>query len=221
MPTRCDTGGAPAALPRVEEDEVVVAAQAGDRDVLGKLLHGYTSELRSRLAGQIGRPYRALLDASDVIQVTFLEAFLRIRQFKDKGEGSFLAWLTQAAENNLRDAIRALNREKRRPKPAQRDSFSKDGSWTTLAAIIARSSSTPSRMLSLEEAKEFLGEAIPKLPPVYRKVIELYDLMGLPAEEVGKLIDARSRAAVYMLSARAKEHLADLLGGWAKFFSSK
>lgn len=213
--------GAGVAQSQADEGTLVEAAQRGDGDALRTLLVAFTEEVRGRIAGQIGRRHRSLIDAWDVVQVTLIEAFLRIKQFRHRGTGSFLAWLTRAAENNLLDAVRAFDREKRRPRPKAVKAQGDVGSWMRLADTLARSSFTPSRIFSRKEAREFLQEAIPKLPPLYRRVIELYDLGGLSAKEVGRLLDGRSDAAVYMLSARAHEHLGDLLGSWGTFFSSK
>lgn len=53
------------------------------------------------------------------MQVTYTEAFLRIGTMQARNEKSFVAWLSQIAQNNLRDAIRALECGKR-PNPKHR-----------------------------------------------------------------------------------------------------
>ena len=42
------------------------------------------------------------------MQVTYLEAFLRVTDFVPTGPNSFRLWLTRIAENNLRHYSRAL-----------------------------------------------------------------------------------------------------------------
>ena len=86
----------------VAEETLTSAALAGDREALGELLVRCDGELRRRMAEGIPRAYRSALDVADVLQVTYLEAFLRVDQFQPDGPGSFLAWLTASAENNLR-----------------------------------------------------------------------------------------------------------------------
>jgi RNA polymerase sigma factor (sigma-70 family) len=65
------------------------------------------------LAGmQLEARPRSKIEASDVVQETLLEAHAQLDQFE--GDDSALAaWLRQALTNNLRDAWRALRREKR------------------------------------------------------------------------------------------------------------
>src|SRR4051812_43757149 len=52
------------------------------------------------------------IDASDVVQQPLLEAHARFDQFRGDDSG-LAAWLRRALVNNLRDARRALRRERR------------------------------------------------------------------------------------------------------------
>ena len=47
-----------------------------------------------------------VLDIEDAMQVTFMEAFLRIGKFAGSDSRTFSAWLGRIAENNLCDGIR-------------------------------------------------------------------------------------------------------------------
>ena len=89
----------------------------GDADALTALLREFGPPIRRELS--ISDKWRASLDAADVMQVTYLEVFLRIGQLKTREPGVFAAWLKRIAENNLRDAIRQLGRLKR-PDPRRR-----------------------------------------------------------------------------------------------------
>ncbi|MBI1827250.1 MAG: sigma-70 family RNA polymerase sigma factor [Planctomycetes bacterium] len=202
----------------VAEESLTTAALAGDREALGELLVRCDGNLRNRIADGIPRAYRPALDVADVLQVTYLEAFLRIGQFQPNGNGSFIAWLTTSAENNLRDALRALDRDKRPPRRKQVASSLSDDSYVVLLASLAESASTPSHCVSCDEAKQALESAIGKLPPDYERVVRLSDLQGLSAADVAQQMQ-RSVPAVYMLKARAHEHLVTLLGRGSQFFS--
>ena len=56
----------------------------------------------------------------DVMQVTYLEAFLHIDQLTARDTSAFLAWLTRIAENAIRDAVRGLTRTDRVARRATR-----------------------------------------------------------------------------------------------------
>src|SRR5262244_2160831 len=83
------------------ERAAVARAVGGDRDALVDLLdrHGPAVERSLR----IGAGWRGRLDAGDVMQVTYLEAFLRISSFDPQRAEAFAAWLRRIAEHNLLD----------------------------------------------------------------------------------------------------------------------
>ena len=98
----------------VEVADLIDRARAGDRGALGTLLDRYRGLLR-RLASQgldpaLGRR----LDASDLVQQTFLEAAESFERFRGAGEAELTAWLRRILEYNLAGAARDhLFRQKR------------------------------------------------------------------------------------------------------------
>src|SRR5262245_30583110 len=86
-------------------------ASAGDHDAAARLLNMYGPQVRRTLS--ISPQWQAAVDAEDVMQVTYIEAFMRFDQFRDSDADSLVAWLTRVAQNNLRDAIKELGRDKR------------------------------------------------------------------------------------------------------------
>jgi len=200
------------------EEQLTSAAVRGDTTALSALLKRHDSELHGRIAPKIGRLYRGFFDADDVLQVTYVEAFLRIEQFMSDRPGGILAWLSQAAENNLRDAIRLLNREKR-PRPGDRITAAPGGdSHSTLLGNLVGSGTTPSRGAAASETELIIERALSDLPPDYAKVVRLYDLEGRPIGEVAQVMN-RSQGAVHMLRSRAHDRLREILGEAGKFFS--
>lgn len=200
------------------EDDLLLRAVQGDGEALSALLRRYGPHVRHRLHGKIAARWQAVLEVADVMQVTYLEAFLRIRQFRPDGTHSFVAWLHRIAENNVRDSIRALERAKR-PDPRRRiERAPGDSSATALAEVLGCTTSTPSRRAGRREVGELVEAAIERLPADYATVIRLYDLQGQSAAEVARSM-RRSVGAVYMLRARAHERLRDVLGSESKFFS--
>jgi len=196
------------------------AAASGDEEALSRLLERFGPTVRERLKGKIGETWRASIDEDDVMQVTYMEAFLRIERFKPRGEGAFVAWLSQVAENNLRDALRGLQAAKR-PNPKDRvgqGGGASDESYAALVELIGTSEATPSRAAAKSEYGELIEQALGTLPPDYERVVRKCDLEGRPAADVAAEL-GRSAGAVYMLRARAHERLADALGAASKFFT--
>jgi RNA polymerase sigma-70 factor (ECF subfamily) len=198
------------------EEKLLAMAVKGDEGALTELMEGVGVQLHAELQARIGAPYRGLVGADDILQVTFLEAFLRIRSFVPSGPGAFLSWLRRISDNNLRDAIRELECEKR-PSPTKRvTAGANEESYVMLLASIAGSATTASRALARNEIKSMLDEALGKLPPDYGQVLRLYELEGLSAPEVAARM-GRSHGAVRMLLARARECLSEVLGSASRY----
>ncbi|MEW6741737.1 MAG: sigma-70 family RNA polymerase sigma factor [Planctomycetota bacterium] len=147
--------------------------------------------------------------------MTYLEAFLRIGSFVWTGPGSFSDWLRRIAENNLRDAIRELERDKR-PPPGLRLASSGDFCVALLERMDATTTAA-SRKLSREESLRALDAALNQLPADYERVIRLYELEELSGPEVAERMN-RSHGAVRMMLGRARARLSELLGSESRFF---
>ena len=189
-------------------DERIRAAVAGDADAMTELLSEHGPEVERSLS--IGREWRSVLEPADVMQVTYLEAFLEIGKYDANRAPPFRAWLQRIAENNLRDAIRGLQRRKR-PQPAMRVQAPAGADSTfELYNNLGVTTTTPSRYATAQERLTALDAALEALPDDYGQVIRLYDLQGLPIAEVCTQMN-RSTGAVHMLRARAHERLRELL----------
>lgn len=196
-------------------------AQRGDRDALIRLLEVYAGRVRARIGPKVSPHLRSSVDEDDVMQVTYLEVVTRFTTFQGGGASGFLAWMTRLAENNLIDAVRMLEADKR-PNPknrvGNRQVSDEDHSAHALIDLIGVTVSTPTKAVAANEIREALSNVLEKLPPDYATVVRLYDLKGKSAAEVATELD-RSEGAVYMLRARAHDRLKELLPSESKFFS--
>lgn len=161
--------------------------------------------------------WRSIIDPLDVMQVTYIEAFLRIRSFDPARGVPFAVWLRVIAENNLRDAIRGLSRQKRPPPMTQMQPTNYEDSLLGLHNLIAANGSTPSGKLRRDETCQMIERAVSALPESYRQVVRSYDLEGRSIEEVTRKM-GRSSGAIYMMRARAHQRLREMLGSESRFF---
>ncbi|MBK8100796.1 MAG: sigma-70 family RNA polymerase sigma factor [Planctomycetes bacterium] len=154
--------------------------------------------------------FRRSIDVEDVVQVTCLEAFLRIRSLDNCTVPGFLQWIRRMAENNLTDAIRALDRQKR-PQAGDRITQGPAGqSARTLLLAVADPRATAGGQAELADELVRLRTAIAALPVSYRQVVEQVDLAERPVGDVA--VDmGRSEGAVHMLRSRAHDRLQELL----------
>ncbi|MGE0481951.1 MAG: RNA polymerase sigma factor [Phycisphaerae bacterium] len=197
-----------------EPDPRIAQAITGDVAALTDLLHEHAPRLRALLS--IDKRWQSVLDADDVLQVTYLEAFLKIGSFVPGGPNAFLGWLRRIAENNLRDAIKGLDAAKRPPPNLQANTT--DSSAVALFDLLGVTSATPSRAAAANEIERALAAALDALPADYARVVRLYDIEGHPIAAVASELD-RSAGAVHMLRARAHDQLRELLGPDSQFFS--
>lgn len=202
------------------DEGLATRAAAGDADALEALLAGCESSLREALPSAIEPTFRSAFDIDDVIQITFIEAFLHIGTFTSKGRGSFLAWLRKLAENNLRDATRELRRAKRIPRHRLVAMGTNYRSHDALLANLMGTTTSPSQGAIRVEVKSRIEEALSKAPPDYGRVIRLMDLDGLTAPQAAKELN-RSVGGVYMLRVRAHACLREIVGRSSNFFSSQ
>lgn len=199
-----------------ERDQIDQAVH-GDETALISLLEQYAPQIRREL--RLETHWLSKFDLDDVMQVTFLEAFLHIRRFDPDASGPFAGWLLCIAKNNLRDLIKEVARDRRPPPAKQVQCVGGADSYVGLIDVLSDSTwTTPSRNVAAEEAKRVLDDAIARLPTVYEQVIRLFDLEGRSADQVAEAV-GRSPGAVYMVRARAHDQLRGILGAESKFFS--
>ncbi len=199
-------------------DDLLHRAISGDAEALTKLLEEHGPSVRRHVECNLDRVWRTAVDVDDVMQITYLEAFLRIRQFQTSGPGAFAAWLKRIAENNFRDALRELQRAKR-PNPRRRaQPTPSDDSSLLLLEAVGFTSTTPSRDAARSEANRFLEAALQTLPADYETVVRRCDLAGEPVADVAATL-GRSAGAVHMLRARAHDRLREALGTASQFFT--
>jgi RNA polymerase sigma-70 factor (ECF subfamily) len=201
-----------------DDTDLLQKAVEGDLAALRRLLEQCGGEVRRRITGQIENRWRSVLDEDDVMQVTYLEAFLHIDQLTARDTPAFVAWLTRIAENVIRDAVRGLSRQKR-PDSARRIVPTNEmDSYVGLLECIGVTTTTPSQNVASMDAIGVLEGAIQRLPEDYRTAVRLYDLEGRAIAEVAKAM-GRTEGAVHMLRARAHDRLRQELGSSSQFFT--
>jgi RNA polymerase sigma-70 factor (ECF subfamily) len=200
------------------EAETIRRAVAGDHEALAELLKQHRAAVRHTLLGKIPPRWQAVLTVDDIMQQTYVDAFLDIGRFDVDRDSTFRGWLMTLAKHNLLDALRMLGRQKRGKEWRRVDSPSPDESLVALYELLTDTGTTPSRRVARSEVRDRLRRALELLPPMYRTVVQLYDLEGRSAQEVAASLE-RTPGAVYMLRARAHRELAELLGTPSRFFS--
>jgi len=158
---------------------------------------------------QLDARARTKIDPSDIVQQTLLEAHAKQGQFSGD-EAGLLAWLRQALANNLRDAWRALRRERRDLAREQSLEAALDASSNRLASFLAAAQSSPSRQAVRHEDVLRLTDALALLPDAQREAIVLHHLQDWSLAETALHL-GRSDAAVAGLVHRGLKRLRELM----------
>ena len=188
---------------------LLARARAGDAAALGHLLELYRNYLRLIARSMVGQSLGLKLDASDLVQETFLKAHRQFADFAGADEHGFIAWLRRILVRTVADQAkyhRAAVRNRRREVSLD-DLLDRAGA---AQKALADSLPSPSSMAVRRERSVLLADALEKLPPDYRTVFILRNIEHIPFEEVAARM-GRSPGAVRVLWTRAMRRLGALL----------
>ena len=159
---------------RLEEDRALVElTQTGDSRAFETLLRRYTPPLTRFLH----RFMRDSNDIEDVIQETFIKAYLAINRFRSGS--TFSTWIVRIAINTAKDSLALRQRQG----PQLSSLGDEDDDSKTL--VEARADlDTPESRLETKEALALVEAALETLPEEQRMSFELRELEGLTYEEI-------------------------------------
>jgi RNA polymerase sigma-70 factor (ECF subfamily) len=171
-----------------DESAVVDHARAGDGAAFAELVARYAPMVLSLALASTGNR----LDAEDVVQDTFLVAWVALPRFR--GDAAFSTWLYDLARSRCADRAR---RAAVRPRLAR------------YAGGQVEEASSPDP----ERRKTALAilRAAARLPPAQRQAVLLRDIRGFSYEEVASIQDV-SVGTVRSRIAAARQRIADEVG---------
>lgn len=185
-------------------------ARAGDAAALGRLLELYRNYLRLVARALIGQALRVRLDASDLVQETFLKAAREFGQFLGSTEPELTAWLRRILVNTLTDQAKHHRRQARDYQRQESLEAMLDRSSEAVQQALATPSQSPSAHAVRREQAVLLADALEKLPADYREVFILRNLEHIPFDEVAARM-GRSPGAARVLWKRAMDRLSQRL----------
>ncbi|MCW3052980.1 MAG: polymerase, sigma-24 subunit, RpoE [Chthonomonadales bacterium] len=158
---------------------LVQRAQANDRAAFNEIVLRY----KSKVYNYIFRMVHHALDAEDLTQETFLRAYLSIRSFQSRA--SLNTWLFRIATNLCIDYSR-----KNKKIQTMTSSLSMEGEddENETERDIPDVAFDPQRMLLNKELGLVLNRALSELPEKLRTVVLLYDIEGLPYDEISAIV---------------------------------
>ncbi len=196
-----------------DPEHLLREARVGDAATLGRLLELYRHYLALLARVQIGQRLQGKVDASDIVQETFLEAHRNFGRFRGNSQAQFLSWLRQILAAKLADLLRRYlgtrGRDVRLERAIEDDL---ERSSVLLGGGLVSPLSSPSQQACRREQAVLLAAALAQLPDDYREVLVLRHLEGLTFPEAAARMQ-RSLDSVEKLWMRALVRLRQHLGG--------
>ncbi len=168
------------AVPAPAIDAELDRAQCADPELARRVAGGDVQAFEElyqrhhrRVYGLCLRMTRNVAEAEDLTQEVFIHLYRKIGSFR--GEAAFTTWLHRLTTNQVLMHFRKTK--------ARREQATEDG----MMPVPAIETSTAARRLPLLD-QVTLQDAIAQLPPGYRMVFILHDVMGYEHEEIGRIL---------------------------------
>jgi RNA polymerase sigma-70 factor, ECF subfamily len=136
-------------------------------------LERYRSYLRLMARLHLSPRLNPKIDASDLVQMTLLQAHKAMPGFRGRTTQEMAAWLRQILARNLAHAARDFARQKRNAALEVSIAATLDQSSARLEAWLADDQSSPSQRAERNDQLLRVAEALEKLPDEQRQAVEL------------------------------------------------
>jgi RNA polymerase sigma-70 factor (ECF subfamily) len=198
-----------------ETNELLRRAAGGDQQGWTTLLAQHHDRLRRMIALRLDHRLRGRIDASDVLQETYLEAAAHLADYLRQPEVPFFLWLRSVAGNKLlalhRRHLGTQMRAAGRELSLHRGQLPETSS-AALAAQLLGHDTRPSEAAIRAEMKLRLQEALNAMDPLDREVLTLRHFEQLNRAETARELGI-SEAAGAKRYLRALDRLKDVLLG--------
>jgi RNA polymerase sigma-70 factor (ECF subfamily) len=169
-------------------------------------LDRYRDYLRLLARLQLDPRLCARLDASDVVQQTFLQAHEGLAEFRGRTEAELAAWLRQILARALAHAFRDHGRGCRDLTRERSLEAAVEASSLRLEGWLAVQQPSPSQQAQRNEQLLRLAAVLDHLPEPQREAVVLHYWQGWTTVEIGRHM-SRTPAAVAGLLKRALQEL--------------
>ena len=181
-----------------ETDQLLQRVAQGDRQGLGALLERHRKRLRRMVALRLDQRLRGRIDASDVLQETFLEVATRLPEYLRQPSMPFFLWLRFLTGQKLlelhRHHLGAQMRDAGREVSLHHGSLPEVSS-AALAAQLLGHDTRPSEAAIRAERKIRLQEALNSMDPLDREVLALRHFEHLNNAETAHALGLQESAA--------------------------
>lgn len=193
-------------------DETVVIlkrAAAGDRSAFEELFQRHRPKLERAVARRMDRRVAGRMDASDIVQEAYMEAFERLPKYLEQESMTFYGWLYWIAHQKVLEMHRRHLGARKRTVHNEVPLLPVDSSAQFVSGLIGNLP-TPSQEFAKAEMAEILRDAMKQLKPDERDLIIWRHFEQLNVSEIAQLLNI-TEGATHKRYWRALEHLRKIL----------
>ena len=172
-------------------------------------LKHYRAHLRQKAAA-VPPHIRVRQDASDLVQITLLDAHRKRSQFRGQNQAQMRAWLDRILSTKLADALTMAHRLKRNVARERSIDQLDESRVSSEPAFMAASEDSPSTRLNSKEQTALLWAAVARLTDGQRLAIELHYGQSKTLAETAIAMNLSRTAAAGLIS-RGLKKLRDVL----------
>jgi RNA polymerase sigma-70 factor, ECF subfamily len=188
---------------------LLAQAKVGSERARGSLFERHRKYLELLARVELGRRLKTKVDASDIVQETFLEAHRGFGAFRG-GQREFAAWLRTILARRLTHLIRRyVQNQGRDVRREMMLDYALDQSSRALERGLGALEPSPSQGAAAREQGLLLANALSHLPPDYHEVVVLRHFEGLSfvevAERMGRSLDSVQKLWVRALARLRRE----------------
>ena len=155
-----------------DDKELVLRIRNGDKTAFDKLVLKY----QKRLQGPVSRIVNDKHEIEDIIQETFLKAYISLPNFRN--DSSFFTWLYRIAINV---SINYLKTQSRRP--PKEDIDAEIAEHLDIAEYL-RNYDGPQELLIQKETAIIVQKAIDKMPLSHKRALIMREMEGLTYKQI-------------------------------------
>lgn len=160
-----------------EDAPLVKRAQEGDTAAFDELVQKHSGKLYGLVYNMTSNHE----DTNDLLQDIFAKAYRSLKRFQ--GKSAFYTWIYSISVNMTLNFLKKRNRQKK---------FSLDDVDLNIQNdpdfIEQTAKSDPVKEVNISELQQRLNDAMHQLSDDHRAVVTMFDIMGMPHNEIAKIL---------------------------------
>ncbi|MEM1295065.1 MAG: sigma-70 family RNA polymerase sigma factor [Verrucomicrobiota bacterium] len=161
-----------------EDKPLVERAQNGDTEAFDELIRKHSSKLYGLVYNMTSNHE----DTNDLLQDIFAKAYRSLKRFQ--GKSTFYTWIYSISVNMTLNFLKKRNRQRKVSLDDVDLNIQNDSDF-----IESTSKSDPVKEVNILELQQRLNGAMQALSEDHRAVVTMFDVMGMPHNEIAKILN--------------------------------